>query len=1050
MKAHPVDDFADAGSWMPVASGEATLKLTSESGAHGKALRMDFDFKGGGGFVVARKVFELRLPEAYIFSFRVRGNAPKNKLEFKLADPSGKNVWRWQEENFEFKLEPRSIDLKNSQIDFAWGPAGGGTLRKLGAVEFVLSAPPGGKGTVWIEDFRFEDRTIRKAPVVTASNSAKGSDACCVLSSKGKVGWRSAPRDSKPWLQFDFHQVREYGGLIIDWAPLPAKRAFEVRASDDGRKWRTLHCSRSAEGARSFIYLPKGESRHLRLEFKGPAAIRKVEVQPFDFSRSEVDFMHGVAARSPKGHYPRWLLREQSYWTCSGVPEGRSSALINEEGLVEPDMGTFTLEPFLHVNGGLLTWADAKRSVRQEEDGLAIPSASWQLKGLSLETTAFATGRDTQAVQYVRYRVGNTGRKPRKVRLFVAVRPYQVNPPWQIAQGTQPWPGLGGVSEINELTWKDGAVQINRDKWAVPLTKPTAFGAASFEQGSITDYLAEGKLPSQKSVRDNFGFASGAMRFDLTIAAGDTRDVCVAVPFGFKRRMSAKQLRKLATTNGAVRFQEAASVMRDRLGSVSFRVPAGIAREAAHTFRTAAGQILINRDGPALQPGPRRYTRSWIRDGVIMGAALLRIGDRQALPEFVRWFAPYQREDGFVPCCVDRLGPDWLVEHDSHGQFIYGVMESFRFTGDRKFLKDMWPCALKAARFIEKLRSERLTAEYQTPEKRARYGLLPESASHEGYLAHPVHSYWDDFWALRGLRDVAAIAAELGHASEARGFDTLACSFSETLRASIAKVISDKNLSYVPGSVEWADFDPTATSNAVTLLQGMAHLPAKPLNEMFAHFVRDFRRKHSGAMPWNNYTAYEIRIIGALVHLGRRAEALELLEFFLSDRRPRQWNQWPEISWKNPSSPGHLGDVPHTWIASEYMLVFTCLFAYEREADDALIIGAGVDDRWLGARDGISVSGLPTWHGALDLTMKRGTDGAILVEIGGELRLPRGGFVVRPPGERAIRSLTVNGEAFSTFNEREATINELPARAVITFGKPISQEKLIKHPPHEA
>ena len=114
-----------------------------------------------------------------------------------------------------------------------------------------------------------------------------------------------------------------------------------------------------------------------------------------------------------------------------------------------------------------------------------------------------------------------------------------------------------------------------------------------------------------------------------------------------------------------------------------------------------------------------------------------------------------------------------------------------------------------------------------------------------------------------------------------------------------------------------------------------------------------------------------IRIIGALVQLGKRAEALELLEFFLSDRRPRRWNQWPEISWRNPRSPGHLGDVPHTWIASEYMLAFASLIAYERAADDALIIGAGVDEKWIAAPGGISVCGLPTWHGALDLTMKR-------------------------------------------------------------------------------
>lgn len=1026
-----IDDFSNAASWLPIASGEAELKLASEPGPRGHALRMDFDFKGGGGFVVARKELPMRLPEVYAFSFCVRGAAPRNKLEFKLADPSGKNVWRWQEDAFDFRLEPRELILKSSQIDFAWGPAGGGTLRKLGAVEFVVSAGPGGKGTVWLENFRFVNRTIRKAPIATASSHAKGSDPQSVLSKNARSGWRNAPRDAKPWLQLDFHQAREYGGLIVDWAPLPSRRAFTVQASEDGAKWRALHRSRHAEGARSFVLLPRAESRFLRLTFDGPAAIRRIEVQPFDFSRSLVSFFHAVAARNPRGRHPRWLMREQSYWTCAGVPDGETCALINEEGLVEPDKGIFSLEPFLHANGKLITWADARRSVRLEADGLAIPSTIWKLAGLALVTTAFATGHGTNAVLFVRYRVQNQGRLTLRTKLFVALRPYQVNPSWQS------WQGLGGVSQIREINWIRGAARMNRDKWVVPLTKPAAFGAAAFEQGEITDYLAKGELPAQIHVRDDFGFASAAMCFDFSLGAGATREVFVAVPFGAKRKLDARQLRKLARTDGAAQFAEAVRVMRERLGAVKFRMPAGVAREAALTFRTAAGHILINRDGPALQPGPRRYTRSWIRDGVIMGAALLRIGDRRALPEFIRWFAPYQRKDGFVPCCVDRAGPDWLVEHDSHGQLLYGVMESFRFTGDRAFLKKMWPHVRKAARFIEKLRAQRLMPEYQKPERKDRYGLLPESASHEGYLAHPVHSYWDDFWALRGLTDAAAIAVELGHAKEAARFAALAKAFRETLRASIHTVIAAKNLRYVPGSVEWADFDPTATSNAIALLQGIADLPVEQLDEMFAHFVHDFRRKHRGEMEWNNYTAYEIRIIGALVRLGRRAEALELLEFFLSDRRPRRWNQWPEISWKDPRSPGHLGDVPHTWIAAEYMLAFASLLAYEREADDALVIGAGVDDRWLAGR-GIAVRSLPTWYGTLDLTMKREPDGSLFIEVDGKLRLPRGGFVVKPPGEQAIRALTVNGNLVLAFNEREAVLHELPARAVLTFGGPIS------------
>jgi hypothetical protein len=379
---------------------------------------------------------------------------------------------------------------------------------------------------------------------------------------------------------------------------------------------------------------------------------------------------------------------------------------------------------------------------------------------------------------------------------------------------------------------------------------------------------------------------------------------------------------------------------------------------------------------------------------------------------------------------VDGSGPDELVEHDSHGQLIYAVMEDFRFSGDETFLREMWPATLKAARFLETLRKQRLSLEYQMPEKRACYGLVPESASHEGYLAHPVHAYWDDFWAVRGCQETATAAGILGLAQEASHFSALAESFRETLDASMRRVIAEKSLNYVPGSVEWADFDPTATANAVALLH--AHLPIEPLDAMFETYLTDFRKKRCGTMPWTNYTAYEIRIIGALVRLGKRESALELLEFFLGDRRPLSWNQWPEISWRDPRSPGHLGDVPHTWISAEYMLAFSSLWAFEREAEGSLVLGAGLAASWL--RDEASVKNLPTWYGSLDLNLKQSGKKVIQIQIGGTLRVPRAGFVVQPPLSGSIKIVQVNGREHLGFTAKEVRLSEFPAEIVITYG----------------
>jgi hypothetical protein len=74
----------------------------------------------------------------------------------------------------------------------------------------------------------------------------------------------------------------------------------------------------------------------------------------------------------------------------------------------------------------------------------------------------------------------------------------------------------------------------------------------------------------------------------------------------------------------------------------------------------------------------------------------------------------------------------------------------------------MMPYASKAADYLIALRQERMTPEYTTGERSVFYGLLPESASHEGYLAHPVHSYWDDFWGVRGLEAAADLATRSG------------------------------------------------------------------------------------------------------------------------------------------------------------------------------------------------------------------------------------------------------------------------------------------------
>jgi hypothetical protein len=188
-------------------------------------------------------------------------------------------------------------------------------------------------------------------------------------------------------------------------------------------------------------------------------------------------------------------------------------------------------------------------------------------------------------------------------------------------------------------------------------------------------------------------------------------------------------------------------------------------------------------------------------------------------------------------------------------------------------------------------------------------------------------------------------------------------------------------------------------------------------------------------MRWNNYTAYEIRIIGAFVRLGKRDIANELLAFFLSDRRPLEWNQWPEITWRDPRSPGHLGDVPHTWIAAEYILALSSMVAAEREASASMVLASGMPWEWISQENGFSVKNLVTRFGTLDFRIAAGTE-TIRVKVGGNLTLPPGGLHVTPPlphGMRIVSAAGGDGKHVHT-THTTATVDRLPFEAELHFG----------------
>ncbi len=975
--------FEDIESWQVFASGRAEGRVTrAESGG----LKLDYDFHEGGGFVALRREIAFDMPETFELGFQLRGSGAANDFEFKVARPGGVDVWRYRREGLILGNEWTACRINERELPFAWGPAGGGTPGEVGAIEFVVTAAAGGRGVVEISQPWLEDQSLH-LPLKASSSSGAGAES--ILAREPKGFWEADVDDSRPHWTIDFGRAHRFGGIIIEWPVSSLSRRFDVQVSDDGHEWSLARRVAGARGVMTHLAMPNAETRFLRLAFidAASASIERLSLKPDAFSRTPNEFIHHVAKDSPRGWFPRYWHREQSYWTVVGTPEGGRRALLNEEGLVETDEGAFSIEPFIVTDDGLLTWADVSTSIALPGGGEPMPSVKWHTDDVGLEILPWIQGRGRNLELCVTYRL-ECRRKIPGVKLALALRPFQVTPPWQAFRN------MGGQATLQRIECGERGVVADGKPISFSMAAQK-FGAATFDEGGAVSYLAEKTMPPHARVEDDSGLASAVAEWSL--APGESSlEVTIRVPYF-----------ESTQTSTDVSHNDALNEWSQILGGVKWRVP-DAAKDAIATLRTACAQILINRDGAALQPGGRRYTRSWIRDGVIMGAALAKCGLADPFKHFMEWYALFQRDDGFVFCVVDRDGVDPLVEHDSHGQFIWGACEVWRATGDVDFIESVFDRVALAAEHLIALRRQRMTDVYRDGDQASCFGLLPESASHEGYLAHPVHSYWDDFWGLRGLQAAAELAKKIGRGREAAQWKSEADSFLRDLVSSIESVIAARNLQYIPGSVEWADFDPTATANSISQLDFADALPQGPLQKTFATYLEGFRRRQNPEMPWTNYSAYEIRIIGALVRLGKREEANELLKFFLADRRPVEWNQWPEISWRDPRSPGHLGDLPHTWIAAEYVLALCSMIASEREADDSLVLAAGMPCSWI-AGDGFEVRGLPTRHGKLDFRIAMSDSDTIQVSVDGPSEMPAGGLWIEPPMPPGTRIESANG-----------------------------------------
>ena len=1003
----PIDDFRDPSAWSATASDGVGASLQPVDAPGGRGLCLDYDFNGFSGYAVARRVLAIDYPPNYAFDFQLRGDGPANNLEFKLVDASGDNVWWVRKPDVALPAQWTPQSFKRRMVEFAWGPATDHELRRSAALELTVSAGKGGgKGRACIAGL-----ALRELPV------DDGSPLAGTLA-RGGDGWA-----------YDLGRVREFGGAILRWNPGASGFDYAIALSDDGAHWRGVREVRDSDGGEDFIALPESEARYLRIApGKGRADLAGIDVQPLAFAATPNDFIRQVAMRAPRGEYPRGFVGEQPYWTLLGVDGGHEQGLIGEDGAIELARGGFSIEPFVVSGGKLATWADVRSTQALQDGDLPIPTVHWTHPEFGLDITAFASGTARRSQLVARYVLANTTREPRDYVLALVARPFQVNPPSQFLNTP------GGVSPIHRIIAREGVIGV--DGRVVQFDQLSNAGiAASFDEGGIVRHLrhadwspacfADNDTGSMNcsaaaghdTVEDPTGLASGALLYALRLRPGESREI----DWRSQLTGTEEQPPPPPPLSRAEDQTRTAAGWRKKLDAVRISLPAQ-AKPLVETLHAALAHILVSRDGPELRPGTRSYARSWIRDGAMMNDALLRLGRGDVAADYVRWYAPHQFADGKVPCCVDARGSDPVPENDSQGELIHAVAQLYRYGHDRALLESLWPRVAAAVAYMDKLRASERT-EANRANNPAFFGMMPASISHEGYSAKPMHSYWDDFWSLRGYDDALAIARWLGRDADAARIAASRDQFRADLDASIRSTIAQHRIDYLPGSAELGDFDPTSSTIALAPGDAQSWLPPELVRNTFERYWNESVQRRDGQRAWKDYTPYELRTVGSFVRLGWRERANAMLDFFLAGQQPPGWRQWGEVVSATPRKPFFLGDLPHAWVESDYIRSLLDMLAYERDGGRALVLAAGVPADWLD--EGIAVDGLRTPQGELHYALKREGD-ALVWKLGAGMTPPQDGLILTWPLESPPGKTTVDGKP-AQWRNGELRIDRLPA-----------------------
>ncbi len=640
------------------------------------------------------------------------------------------------------------------------------------------------------------------------------------------------------------------------------------------------------------------------------------------------------AQRLPEWAMPAWTRDDAMAWTMTGGLDHANETLVSRHGAVAPYAKSGTVQTWLvnTVTGKTYT-PNTEAVTFSLIGGVPIPQWEWNIDGMSVRSVVFYDA-DTNAV---RWRIWATATLEN----------------WQLRLMVGQMGVNGALYPIDQINVRGGRVWLNTEPFLIVSQTPQVQAVGDWQSLVNNDALNAQDLACDYKGVPLFGNGSAMLGYNLSMS-----ETVLDVAMPYEKGDAFPRL----DVDAGIALENAINGFLTALNKTVLYVPDSRLESAT---LASMGYLLVANDRDGAHPGPLAHDAVWTRDMAYIGLALLKGGQTELVKHYVDVVFEGQDEDGRVlPIQGDNVPWD-NNEWDAQGQAMFLAVQYYLFTRDLEALRAWYPKIVKAGEYIGVLRAQTAGAE----DVRVR-GILPISLSAEDLGDGEQHYYWDNFWAVTGLRQASLGAQALGLTEDAARWQNEADDLLETTLNSVLLTMGAESLDvlpYVPASVETVD-NSGMGRGSVPLLYPLRLVDNEEwLQRAFETYHQRWIAPSDGGYVHREgqyWTYAGIEMAHAYQRLGRGDVLHQILGWTLAhETLPNTY------AWAEQVSPNHFGftggDMPHAWMsASFYNLIRNMLVM---EDGDALVLFEGASAWWFEGERKVGVERAPTHFGTLTM-----------------------------------------------------------------------------------